>query len=96
MMVSFEFLTKPISIDSGINILCIENKALYRKVLLTLINKQENYINVVFSDDYKPFDITKNIEVIYNYYKNSPIHIKMNRGIISFWHPHLQTPKRYD
>lgn len=70
-MVSFDFLTKPISIDSGINILCIENKALYRKVLLTLINKNENYINVVFSDDYKPFDVTKNIEVIYNYYNLS-------------------------
>ncbi len=69
MRVSFDFLSTPIEIKSNsINVLVIENKALFRKVLTSFINGSPEEDNIVFSYNYEPFKFKGNVFVIDNYF----------------------------
>lgn len=69
MRVSFDFLSEPIDVKIGCaNVLCLENKALFRKIMQAFINDSTEEEKIVFSFDYKPFKARGNIYVISNYF----------------------------
>lgn len=72
MMISFESLTKPIDFSSSnINVLCIENKRLYRNVVNSFYNENPEEQNMFFSEDYNPFKFKGNICFVNDFYKLS-------------------------
>lgn len=72
MMISFENLTKPIDFnDNNINVLCIENKKLYRNVVNSFYNENPEEQNIFFSEDYNPFKFRGNICFVNDFYNLS-------------------------
>ena len=70
MMVSFDVLSNPIVLsDTEVNVLCIENKEYYRKVISSFLNGSLLEDNIVFSNNYEPIDSKNKIIFIDNYYK---------------------------
>lgn len=68
-MVAFDFLSSPIELnDDAVNVLCVENKPLFRNVLNAFVNLELEESNIVFSKDYKPVDFKKIGTCIYNYF----------------------------
>lgn len=69
MRIAFDFLKEPIRFsDSEINVLCIENKVLFRRVINAFIENSLQEANIVFSKEFKPIDFKKNACVIYDYF----------------------------
>ena len=72
MMVNFDFLSKPIMLtEDKIQVLCVQNKKLFRKIYTSFINGELEENNIVFSNEYVPFKAKGNICVIYDYFSLS-------------------------
>lgn len=72
MMIGFENLSKPIDFsENNINVLCIENKLLYRKVLNSFYMENPEEINMFFSENFTPFKFKGNICFVNDFYKLS-------------------------
>lgn len=69
MMLTFDFLSSPIEISSNnINILCIENRPIFSKVVEAFRNGTEEESNIVLSQNYNPIKFKDNIVFIYDYF----------------------------
>lgn len=72
MMVNFDFLSKPIILkEDTVEVLCVENQKLFRKICGAFINGELEENNIVFSDKYIPFKFKGNICVINDYFSFS-------------------------
>lgn len=66
MMVSFKYLSKPMSFgNTNVNILVLENKKVFRDAFLSLSSDDESSY-FVFSDNFEPLDFKKDICFIKN------------------------------
>lgn len=69
MRVSFDFLNEPIEIKNGVaNVLCIENKSLFRKVMQAFIDNNTEENKIIFSLNFKPFKAKGNVYILNNYF----------------------------
>lgn len=93
MMVAFDFLSEPINIShSRISVLCIENKALFRKIINSLYHDTTGENKIIFSDDFVPVDF-KFVCFISDYFKldvTSSFTKKMYDDISLFCHNEFQ------
>ena len=72
MMVNFDFLSEPIRFDEmKINVLCVENQRLFRRVCDSLINDRTEENKIVFSENYQPYKAKGNVCVIFDYFRLS-------------------------
>lgn len=72
MMVNFDFLSGPIIlVEDRIQVLCIENKKLFRKIYTAIISGEPEENNIVFSNGYIPFKAKGNICAICDYFSLS-------------------------
>lgn len=72
MMLAADFLSCPIELkDDIVNVLCIENKELYRNIVRTLIEEKPEAMQIVFSEDYAPVKFKGNICFVDDYYRLS-------------------------
>lgn len=69
MMLSADFLSLPIEINcEKAQVLCVENKALFRKLINALLGGDAESGGMVFSENFVPFDCRKNIHILYDFY----------------------------
>lgn len=69
MMVNFDFLSEPITFsEDKIQVVCIENKRLFRNIYTAFISGELEKNNIVFSNGYIPFESKGNICAIYDYF----------------------------
>lgn len=72
MMVNFDFLSEPIVLkEDTVQVICIENQKLFRKIYTSFINGELEENKIVFSNDYIPFKFKDNVCVINNYFSLS-------------------------
>ncbi len=72
MMVNFDFLSKPIILkEDNVQVLCVENQKLFRKIYTAFIKGELEENNIVFSDEYVPFKFKGNVCVINDYFSLS-------------------------
>lgn len=68
-MVSFNFLSKPISLSKEkISVLYIENYQLYRKTIDAFYNDCNDESEIIFSQDYVPIKYKNNVCFIFDYF----------------------------
>ncbi|MGN1417706.1 MAG: type II-A CRISPR-associated protein Csn2 [Acutalibacteraceae bacterium] len=64
-----DFLSEPIALsEKYINVLSIENKAVFRKLIKALLQGEPEEENFIFSKNYTPLSFKKNICLIYDCY----------------------------
>lgn len=69
MMIAFDYLSSPIVLkDDKVNVLCIENKPLFRNVIKAFVTSNLEESNIVLSKDFTPIDFKKNAVFIYDYF----------------------------
>ena len=69
MMISFDFLSKPLELnDDKINVLCIENRHKFRNIFLSFYDGTFEDNGVCVSENYSPIKGKNITEVIYNYF----------------------------
>lgn len=72
IMVSFDFLSEPIRLDENIiQVLCLENPQIFRKILNAFIAGETEENKIIFSADFIPFRFKGNICVIDDYFRLS-------------------------
>ena len=63
-----DVLRDPLKMDDcRVNTLCIENKQLFRKILLYLLYGIGDDLNLIISDNHSPYNLKKDTEVIQEY-----------------------------
>lgn len=82
MMISYKYLAEPMVFDNkNINILVLENKAVFREAYLSLSSNEENN-GFVFSENFEPLDFQKNVCFVQNAllfdFKNKRLQNKIN------------------
>lgn len=82
MMISYKYLAEPMVFDNkNINILVLENKAVFREAYLSLSSDEENN-GFVFSENFEPLDFQKNVCFVQNAllfdFKNKRLQNKIN------------------
>lgn len=69
IMVNFDFLSQPIQFEENqINVLCIEDQKLFRKVCNSFVNNETEENNIVFSENFIPFKSKGNVYVTADYF----------------------------
>lgn len=68
MRISFDFLSEPVEFEENkVTVLCIENKALFRRVVSAFYTGNTEEENIIFSESLSPFKYKGNVDFIYNY-----------------------------
>ena len=68
MRISFDFLSAPVdSEENKVTVLCIENRALFRRVVSAFYTGNTEEESIIFSDNLTPFKYKGNVDFIYNY-----------------------------
>ena len=71
-MISFDFLSEPIDMDiDKINVLCIENKNIYRKIFMSFYNGTFEDDGICISKNFTPIKFKNDMEIIYDYFSFS-------------------------
>ena len=71
-MISFDFLSEPVFLkENKIQLLCIENKKLFRDVYSAFVNNEFEENNIVFSENFIPFKSSDIVFVIDDFFRLS-------------------------
>ena len=75
IMVNFDFLSEPLCLhDHTVQVLCIENQQLFRKVLGWFLWDETEENHIVFSKNFEPFRCNGNVCVVDDFYRLSYSH----------------------
>lgn len=87
-MAAADFLSEPLTLyDNMINIICVENKALFRNIIRSFYDEDPEKMNIVFSENFTPLRYKGNICFVSDFYQLtvSPTIIKkLYDNIVSF------------
>ena len=94
MMLAADFLSKPMKIGSdSVSVLSVENKKLYRDIVGAFVDEHPEEMNIVFSQDFKPFKYKGNVCFVNDYYKldlSSAIIKKLYENLERFCNDEMQ------
>ena len=93
-MLAADFLSKPMKIGSdSVSVLSVENKKLYRDIVGAFVDEHTEEMNIVFSQDFKPFKYKGNVCFVNDYYKldlSSAIIKKLYENLERFCNDEMQ------
>lgn len=69
-MAAADFLSEPLTLyDNMINIICVENKALFRNIIRSFYDEDPEKMNIVFSENFTPLRYKGNICFVSDFYQ---------------------------